>query len=205
MARLAPNDMVWLTTDGKLRGICRAVEEAQRAGQAALIVAYFEDTLVQLENALRAWTLPFQRYALLYLSSLCQAKPGTIVTALAHNFTNISELAIEPVSGPALVVVIAEHYPLVANERDLLKTLTALPCTRRIDFHCTLTDPLMLRFGSSSVQKMARQLGLNDQTPLSSPLLGSAIHQAQTKISKKVYAEITARSAEEWFQLNLPA
>ncbi len=204
MSRLTPNDIVLLTDEGKLNGLCAAAVEAQQADHITLLIAYFEDTLVRLENALRVCGLSYQRYMLLYLSSLSQLEPGTIVTALAQNFTNVTDLALDATPGPALVILIAEHYPLEGSERDLLKTLTALPGVRQIDFYSALTDPLLEKFGSGSIQKVVRQLGLNEQTPLSNPLIGSALHQAQSKISKKVYAEMTARSASEWFQLNLP-
>lgn len=199
------DDKVWLNEDCKLRGICGEVEAARTTGQTALIIAYFEDTLAQLENSLQARAITYQHYSMFYLSTLCEVQPGTLITALAQDLrssTGLTARSAQP--APPLLVIIAEHYPLLTREQDLLQVVAALPCAGQICFHSALTDPLLRRFGSASVQTLFKQLGVDEQTPLSHSLISSALRQAQAKIGKKVDVEFGTRSAVDWFKVNLP-
>jgi len=203
--RIKYDDKVWLNEDCKLRGIGDELEGAFIQHQAALLIAFFEDTLAQLENALQARTILYRHYSTLYPLTLCEVEPGTLITALAQDLQGNNDLTADSDRhGSSLLVVIAEHHPLSTREQDLLRAVAALPCAGPIGFHCALTDPLMVRFGSETIQRLFKQLGIDEQMPLSHALMSSALQKAQAKIGQKVQTEMSAHSAEAWFQLNLP-
>ncbi|MCD6011342.1 MAG: hypothetical protein K0Q79_1204 [Flavipsychrobacter sp.] len=111
---------------------------------------------------------------------------------LAYRLTNTP--------GNTAPVLFAGHYPLRAAETDLCDRAGA----KEMLVYSHLDMPLFRKFGSDKVKGMMVSMGMNEDEPLTHPLITKSIGNAQEKIEKKCITDMHAQSEEDWFRMNLP-
>ena len=201
------SDKVWLDEGRKLHGICSEIAAAKDNGLTVLAIAHFESTFASLEAALRERPLDYSVYSAFDYSTLCSPGerdgPGRVWVALARDFSARGVPAREKPEPVRLSIIVAEHHPMPARDDAVMEAAASLPCKSQIDFHTSLADPLLSRFGGEAVRSLFQRLGLDEETAISHPMVSAAIRKAQERIGKQVGQDIHARSADEWFRHNL--
>ena len=196
-------DRVWMDAGRKLDGICSQTTDATSRGKAVMIVAFFDETLSLLDSELR-------RRGITYQSSFrLDGRDGSGSIAAPVWLLPASQLGSRGQSSnagaedPDLYVLFAEHHPMLSRDRAALESAASLPFSSRIYYYTALDDELMKRFGGDRIIGLMQTLGHDEDTCLEHSMIASSIRNAQKKIEKKVGNDSGARSAEEWFRINM--
>ena len=198
-------DNIW--TDDRLRwdGFCDEVASSFNAGYAVLAIAHFEETLGALAGALRDHSIESNAYSSSFdMSSLGSGrKSPSVWTCLS---ANVQEQCGQPYLIPhrKMVFVVAERYPVPGRDEALLAVAKSLRSVRKVVYHIALTDPLLARFDTKSIVKLIDHLGMSRNECIHHPVIRRAIRTAQQRIAKCVTDEILTRSADDWFESNMP-
>lgn len=143
---------------------------------------------------------------------LLQQKPSTIfVVWFDETFTQLNTF-LEQHNHPSKVImyrqvsaahandyVFAEHYPLVAKEKELFEKLNA----NNVVVLCGLDEPFFETFISERLVDMLGKLGMKEDDLIEHSMITSSIIRAQEKITSKVIIDNTARSQKEWLERNV--
>jgi len=97
------------------------------------------------------------------------------------------------------MVVFAEHYPLPQKEQAFFKMLNL----KEIPVISSLDEPMFMHFGGERTIDLMKKLGMNEDEVIGHAMISSSIRNAQQKMEKKVKIEKLAKSANEWFALNV--
>jgi preprotein translocase subunit SecA len=204
MASLSYDEKVWIDADRKLEGICDDIIMAGRGGSNVLVVAHFESTLSLVAAKLRDRAIHHHTFFPGDNADLCKSAGTTKVwIALAQYFQSRNLSTGARPENAWLSVLVAEHHPIDRKDDALLEGVGELPCQRAVVFHTALTDALLAHFGGERLRGLLNQLGHDETTYLSHPLVSAAIRRAQKKIGKQVHQEMRTLSAEDWFKYNL--
>ena len=207
MARPDYIDKIWVDSGRKLKGLCDEAAQARAGKRNVLIVAHFENTLAAVDSALR--TRPIDHHT--FFASDCQAlcaknqdsEEGKVWLALAPYLQSRGPSPSKEIGEERLCILFSEHHPMASKDEVLLDVITGLPCRSSIVFHTALTDGFMSHFGGEKLMGLLRQMGHDEDTYLSHPMVSAAIRRAQEKIDKQVNQEIRTLSEEEWFKYNI--
>lgn len=207
------DDVIWLSSAAKQRGMCRAIEGHLQKAPLVLVVVHFADTLdavraefdarglayAELDDSHRAAAVVRQAAAsseahlLLALAERLQpdtrAGGGMPVPALA---------AIQPVE-----IVVAERHFLRERDEALFAFSAGLGCPVRVTFHLSLRDPLLRPFAGEWLESVLGRLGAKEDEPIVSNLVSRRLRGAQDKYTQLAATERRASSAEEWLALNV--
>jgi hypothetical protein len=150
----------------------KACAELTRTNPDNFFVAWFDETRQQLEDIFIKENLPIQNI-------LSAREAGT------HQLKN------KP-------FVFIEHYPLRSKEQLLFTSLQPSD----ILIYSALDEPLFMHFGGEKIIQMMKQLGMKETESIENSMLSNAIRNAQEKIEKKVLADQTSRSQNDWLSKN---
>jgi len=106
---------------------------------------------------------------------------------------NISSIMVEN-----KIVILLEHYPLLAKEKELIGSWNA----QEIIAINALDEPLFQYFGGMRVADLMKAMNIAEDEFIEHILIHKSIEAAQHKLEKKVMMENSANSAEEWFKRN---
>ena len=199
-------DKVWFDGRRKLDGICRDVSEAVTAGSNALILAHFQSTLDAVEASLRARRIEYKSYLPLDFSSLCAGRhsfTASNVWAGLASYFQARALSPSEKSHSSLSILLAEHHPLASRDRAVMDAAGSVPCSAQVIFHSSLRDPILEHFGGDRLRSLMKQLGMDEHECISSPVISTAIRNAQEKIESKLEREMRTDSPEDWLKYNL--
>ncbi len=174
-------DRVWLNLVARDQALVRAAQ----AGRV-LIIAFFDDTVTRVGDALRA--------------AGCSEGPDLTLVRVDQ---------LEGHLGQGRAIYLAERHPLPAHNRALLERLQReAPGVIPVCFSA-LDEPFMRRFGGERVATLMTQLGMGADEPVEHPMVSRSLASAREKIEKQVGAASSrpapASSMEEWLQRNLPS
>ena len=93
---------------------------------------------------------------------------------------------------------------MAPKDQALIDAASSLSCDAQVTYHTSMSDALMMHFGGERLRGLMKQLGMQEQECISSPVISRAIRTAQEKIEKQVQLEVQTMSPEEWFKYNLP-
>lgn len=88
------------------------------------------------------------------------------------------------------------HYPLQKKEQEVF---ASLGLKEAIVFNA-LDDAFFLGFGGEKIAGLMKKLGMAENEPISHAMISSSIAKAQEKLEKKVLADHSADSLEEWMR-----
>lgn len=200
-------DKIWLDGNRKLDAICQDILEARADLSNALVLTHFKSTLAIVEARLRASEIEYTEYQPFDFSSLCfrghEGESTAVWVGLASYFQARSSAPVEH-SPSALRILIAEHHPMLTRDKAPLEVARSLTCDAQVIHYTSLTDPLLNHFGGDRIRGLMKQLGMEEQECISSPVIDRAIQTAQEKIQAQVQREMQTNSPEEWFRFNLP-
>lgn len=106
---------------------------------------------------------------------------------------------VDPTTLKDKMFVFAEHYPLAKKEEALFLSLNL----KEVPVLSSLDEALFMQFGGERTIELMQKLGMKDDEVIGHAYITKAIKNAQEKLEKKVVVEKLARSAKEWFALNL--
>ena len=153
----------------------KACAELTRTNPDSFFIAWFDETRQQLEDIFTKENLAIQNI-------LSAREAGT------HHLKNKT-------------FVFIEHYPLRSREQALFTSLQPAD----ILIYSALDEPLFMHFGGEKIIQMMKQLGMKETESIENSLLSNAIRNAQEKIEKKVLADQTSRSQNDWLSKNFPS
>ncbi len=104
------------------------------------------------------------------------------------------------------VFLFAEHHPHFSYEETVIHEIENMCGENKpsIRFYASLEDPLMQRFGAENIIGMMKKMGMKEDEVISHAMVTKSIVRAQEKIANKVPSIVTAKSQEEWMNVNLP-
>ena len=205
MTVIKDDGQIWVDNEHKLRGICREIRELTTEGRDVLLLAHFDELVRRIEVALRAESITYRSYSGFDDSVLFLANDRTtqsVWVGLARNFHPRAAITGDA-NARGLSIIVAEHHPWPVRDQEIIDAAHTLPRETRICFHAALTDALLVHFGSEQIQRLYRQLGVDEESSLSNHLIDTAIRAAQDKIAQRVFTEMPTSSAEDWLKYNL--
>lgn len=102
-------------------------------------------------------------------------------------------------------IVFGERHPLSAHEEKTAERLSQEGIPLPVLVHSSLDDAFFQAFGGDRIKGLMSTLGMKENEFIEHKMIEKSIENAQEKIAKKVSMESQARSAKEWFRMNLPA
>ena len=200
-------DKIWFDAERRLNAICQEALDAGADRTNVLVLAHFKTTLEKIEDALNARSIEYRSYSQLDFSSLCGRGFDTDGTGIwVGQASHFKPRSLPPSDhSPSLLrILVAEHHPMASRDEALLDAAGSLSCDAPVTYHTSMSDALMMHFGGERLRGLMKQLGMQEQECISSPIISRAIKTAQEKIEKQVQLEVETMSPEEWFKYNLP-
>jgi phosphoribosylanthranilate isomerase len=161
-------DKIWMTQDAKWKGCT----EELKLNAETVFIAWFDETLNQLEEGLSKENLP--------VTNIFIARQ-----AGSHLLQNKK-------------VVFIEHYPLRSKEQSLFNQLN-IPS---VQIFSALDEPLFKQFGGDKIIQMMKQLGMQETASIENTMVSNAIKNAQEKIETKISFDQSTHSQTEWLAKN---
>ena len=188
--RVSIGDRLWLTKRAKLSGLRDEITQALAdAGgpDAVFVVAHFQDCLEDLRSLVAAAGLDEERVRVMLSSAL---EGRTAGAATEHS--------------QGILILVAERHPLASHDDALASFAHSLRCRCRLVQHASLEDPLLRALTDEWMERLLRQLGMQEDEPLESSLISGRIRAAQQKIERSAPGHSPAQSAQEWLELYCP-
>ncbi len=183
-------DRIWLTQAAKFAGIQREVASAladPRGPDAVFLVAHFDDCLHELRS----------------LASRAGFDESRVLVIGSKELEGRSAAGrLDP--SQTVLLVVGERHPLPWHDDRLLEFARSLACRCRFVQHVSLDDRLLKCFAGPWVQGVARRLGMREDEPIESRIVGRRIRSAQETIERQATGDAPARSAQEWMERNCP-
>jgi hypothetical protein len=183
------DDVVWLTTPGKHRGIRRRVASRltePEGPDAVLLVAHFSESELELRQIADAVGGPVRAVSAEHVRS---ARPASMSLGESHR----------------LEIIVGERHPLRSRDDAIADYARSLPCQTRLVHHVSLDEPLLRAFAGEWVQTLLKQLGLQEDEAIESSLVARRIKAAQQRVAQCCRGDLPANSAAEWLAQNCPA
>jgi preprotein translocase subunit SecA len=201
------DDVIWMTSAAKLRGLCAAARGVVPAGPPLLVLAHFPATLASVREAIQGQGVPHRPVAgrLTPAEVLRQAAEGHgPLLALAESL-----LPGEPTDPPTgsserLGVLVAERHFLRSHDDQVVAFAATLGRRARVTFHLALHDPLLRQFAGDWVGGVLGRLGMSEDDPIESRMVAGRVQGAQARFDRYGDSESRAASPEEWLRLNAP-
>lgn len=122
-----------------------------------------------------------------------------MITALGNSASVLLAEKIDPTTLRDKMIVFAEHYPLRKKEEALFTSLNL----KEVPVLSSLDEALFMQFGGERTIELMQKLGMKEDEVIGHAMITKAINNAQEKLEKKVVVEKVAKSAREWFEVNL--
>jgi hypothetical protein len=188
--RVQTDERIWLTKPAKFAGIQRDIAAAladPNGPDAVFVVAHFQNCFDELRSLVTAAGFADGR-VLVTLSDSLESRTTGSLSDQSQN----------------LLMVVGERHPLPSHDDALQQFARTLSCQCRIVQHASLDDPLFRLFAGEWVEQVLRQLGMNEDEPIESPMVTRRVRTAQKRIEDRATANHPAHSAEEWLERNCP-
>ncbi|MHB9067975.1 MAG: hypothetical protein ACYC4B_29685 [Pirellulaceae bacterium] len=190
-AKVRTDNRIWLTKQAKFAGIQRDIAQAladPNGPDAVFVVAHFQDCLDELRS----------------LVASAGFDEGHILVTLSEALERRTAGAASDES-QRILFVIGERHPLQSHDDALQDFARGLSCQCRLVQHASLDDPLLRLFAGEWVEKVLRQLGMNEDEFIESQMVTRRIRAAQQKIEDRATPNYPAQSAQEWLEKNCPS
>jgi hypothetical protein len=202
-------DQVWISKEQKFKGILAQVTAFDPDKTRVVVVAHFPSTFRHLESLLQSNSLVYETYPTPLdaqrLATVIEYEAPFKVMLVMANALPVEVRDKNAMFASALEInfVIAEHYPLPAQDDIVINFANKLPYNCKLTFHEAVDSALMQPYGGDNMQKMMYRLKLPENQPISITLIDKTIRRAQEKLAKRVTHHLMADSAEQWFQQNI--
>lgn len=168
--RVCSTDSVWLTTEAKLLGICRQINEDIADSRLILVVAHFAATLAAIKKVLDQEGVP----CTVRTEPLSSKEIGgqdrsrrllvRAVSLIADPFPTAEETQSE-----TLQIIVAERHFLRAKDDEIVSFAFSSGKVCRLMFHTSIQDPLMRPFVGDWVGGLLSNLGMSESQPVQTP------------------------------------
>ena len=169
-------DHIWMTTDAKIAGLTKEVQERARSETVAiLLVAHFPDVLTHLVEIADQ-----------------QSGEAPVRAVLAGNLHADLAASLNLDESATIDVIVGERHPLPSVDDRLEEFADELPCRCRFSHHVSLEDTMMQIFSGEWVQDVLRKLGMSEDEAIESQMVSRRIRQAQLKIEGHTFGILNA-------------
>lgn len=96
-------------------------------------------------------------------------------------------------------IIFAEHHPLKKKEQEVFSKWQL----KEVVIHSSLDEPLFQHFGGERIIDLMRKMGMQENESVQHAMISSSIKNAQEKIEKKMIADFSANSQQEWIARNI--
>jgi len=203
--RVTQRDVIWLTSEARIRGAMRSVNNHLTANRSVLVLTHFPAALATFAEHIIPKGLPHVAIpsALTPTAALELAVgPPRVLLGLVRNLEPIELPLPDTTPESPLPVMVLERHLLRKHDDRVVQFAEGLGSKAAVDFHVSLDDPLMARFAGEWVTNALRALGMKEGEAIDSALVGRRIEQAQAKIAKTIDTDEDAESAAEWLERN---
>ena len=193
-------DKIWKTGDEARKGLFMMAMMRLQKQEPALIFTFFEEEMQQFISFMDENKISYRLLdesigteniaTLIYVTDPVGIQSTGVTSWLRKNANRLGKIAF-----------FHSHHPLISAEDQVLSRLYDSGLVEFI-FCLSFDDPMMAPFSKNIVPLMER-LGLDDNESIEHPMVTSSIKNIRKKINEKVKIEKKARSAAEWYALNV--
>lgn len=194
-------DRIWRTSSAKIKGLLDDSRRLCSEGHPVVILVHFEETLRLIQDACLAANISAEKVSSVMALTRKIASPELYLMMVDRIQPAPAGGSVEGSDVP-FYALIAEHHPLVDEDRIVREFLETFGRPYTLAFYDSLDSPLFAMFGGERLTAMLDRLGLKPDDVISHVLVTSAIENAQRKIQRSTSSRLQARSAAEWFQYN---
>ncbi|HEV3299831.1 MAG TPA: hypothetical protein VG055_09320 [Planctomycetaceae bacterium] len=184
------DDLIWLTKKVKFERIAESVTQthaAQDRPVAVILVAHFQDCLNELQTIVESGQFN-----------------GSVMAAAVEKL-NAASMAQTPFfESQRIDIIVGERHPLASHDEAVVQFARSLTCQCRVVHHLSLEDALLTTFAGDWVKNVLKGLGMKDDQAIQSKLVARRIKDCQRRIQRLASADVSADSAEQWMELNIP-
>ncbi|MCE9565506.1 MAG: hypothetical protein K8U57_26085 [Planctomycetes bacterium] len=203
--RATTRDVVWLTDAARVQGAIRAINAHLAANRSVLVLAHFPDALAAvgeqiIDAGLPHGTIPSDLTPAVALE-LAKGSPQVLL-GLVRNLEPTESALPESTEVSSLPVLVLERHPLRKHDDRVMRFAEGLGRKAVVEFHVSMTDPLMALFAGEWVSNMLRALGMKESDAIDSRMVTRRIEAAQAKVAKTIHTDNDANSAQEWTERN---
>jgi hypothetical protein len=204
-------DRIWLSEDQKYAGIMARIATLDQQVTRVVLVAHFPSTFRHLESLLQSTTVTYEPYAtplettrLATMAEYISSSQVMLVLASVLPSTQSGQTPATTSVDFEIEFIVAEHYPLPSQDDRILLFTQSLPTSSsRLTFHEALDGAFMKRFGGDQVSQLMASLNVPENESLSDQTINKSLRAAQEKLARRITHNLSADSAEQWFQLNM--
>lgn len=186
------HDKVWINNDVRDRAFVIDVKNALGDDKKVVILYFFKDTAVSLEQLLKSNEVDIEN-PLLYIFNAKDAD---------NSMSTSSKIADQMKEDHELLCY--EHYPTKSKEILVFEAIFnkaivhSTPC-----FYVSLNDPIMKLFGSERIKKVMESMGTGPNECIEHSMITKSIERAQKKLEESARNAFDKNSQEEWFKTNV--
>jgi hypothetical protein len=163
-------DIIWRSDLYKYKALISDVQKNDKS----IIVYYFEDTKIELENILKQHQITVSE------TSAITTKAWLIKASNLLHKNDVDNRKI----------IFAEHHPSFITETEITNHLLELGI-KQVTFFISMEDELM------------NKLGYKDDEVIEHSMVSSSIQRAQKKIDEQVQFPSNTRNSKDWFKINV--
>jgi hypothetical protein len=175
-------DIIWRSDLYKYKALISDVQKNDKS----IIVYYFEDTKIELENILKQHQITVSE------TSAITTKAWLIKASNLLHKNDVDNRKI----------IFAEHHPSFITETEITNHLLELGI-KQVTFFISMEDELMKQFGGDRIIEMMNKLGYKDDEVIEHSMVSSSIQRAQKKIDEQVQFPSNTRNSKDWFKINV--
>jgi hypothetical protein len=225
------DDRVWLSHIAKDHGLCVELKQRLRDHTTILVVAHFQETLTRIDRELARQHIPraithnpilpnhlvaqydrgHKRCVVLALRRQLQLddhKPGdepktTRIERLIQGEHSEAKTP-QGATGARMPIVVIERHFLATRDEEIRKFAEALHRPYDLEYHLSLEDALMKKYGGEWVKSLLDRTGMDEATALHSPMISKRIRAAQAQVAQLVKDDYRETDTpEEWLRVHL--
>ncbi|MFO0832122.1 MAG: hypothetical protein U0637_09785 [Phycisphaerales bacterium] len=172
-------DRVWWSRVVCNRAVLADVRAARAAGARVLVLAHFEETLLQLRAADGGGGVFGDDEPLMLVRDAVSGARGASAFQL---------------------VLVAERHPL-RSEDDAVAGWVGAGGAPKVAFYVALDDALLRLFGGDRTRELLGRLGMKEEDPIEHPFIDRSLRNAQEKVAARALGKtLRAGSAGEWLR-----
>jgi hypothetical protein len=184
---------VFFNKAGKYKHLASQLLEAQKAGDATLLIYHFDDTASFLKQLFDGLKISFAEDDFGSPAKVYFFKVETLKHILS---SGLNKHAFK-------TVLISEIHPMAEKDEQLNQLIHEKTNAGTVRYYTSLDSSLFTAFGGTRLQDLMLKMGIKEDEPIEHNMVSQSIKRAQEKIKDKVIMEKNAASESEWIKQNI--
>ncbi|MEM7455970.1 MAG: hypothetical protein AAF456_16590 [Planctomycetota bacterium] len=208
------DDSFALDRESLWQPVGESVRQEADAGRTALLIVHFTEMFTQIQEQLEKLQLAYE----VVTAPLGETDLRNLCGEKENVFLVLAELLPEPASvatarestaprpSGQFSFIICDRHPVFTRDDRIEQLARRLPERTRMGYFLALDDVVIRRAIGDTTVQVLEQLGLGRRESLiASNVVSRRLATIQKRTEAAAASSLPADSAEEWYQLNMPA